>query len=253
MERLNAIRKSPMHRLFLRVASFLLTLSLALPLPAQPVAAKDMVFFRQDWCPISRDRDLLRTQFRLTMSGCCVFKAEYVGLDLVEAAVVIARLQEHVVLVQDLSVCTGDNEELKRERKAAADAEEAVRRNEATEERRAIAGKLRAVELPLLCMRAGELLRNQFSLPEASAMGKEATPFVLEELRRRGTGVDKARVQQQLVRTGDTECHLFAAWGLPMSSNHTTTSNRSSVQHVYGLTTYAYTERGRVTALQGTR
>ncbi len=242
-----------MHRLLLRAAPLPLMLSLSLPLPAQPGAANDAVFFRQDWCPVSRDRELLSTQFRLTMSGCCVFKAEYVGLDPGAAAAVIARLKEHVVRDQDLAVCAGDNEELMRDRKAAADLEEVVRRHDAAGERRVVAGKLRAVELPLLCMRVGELLRNEFSLPEASAMGKEATPFVLEELRRRGTGVDKGRVQQRAASTGDTECHLYAAWGLPMSSNHTSTSNRSLVQHVYGLTTYAYTEKGRVTALQGTR
>ena len=140
-----------------------------------------------------------------------------------------------------------------RDRNLSEDAEAASRRREAIVERRALASKLRVVDLPLLCMRAGELLRNEFSLPEAHAMGAEAMLFVREELRRRGTGIDTPGAKQQRVRTGDTECHLFAAWGLPISSNHTTTSKRSLVQHVYGLTTYAYTENGRVTALQGTK
>jgi hypothetical protein len=218
---------------------------------AQPVPA--VVYFSQDWCPLTAERDALKTHFRLTMSGCCIFKAEFVGSDTAEAATVIASVQQHTTSEQSFGVCTGDNSELAQQRREVQETEQASRVEQAKIERRSLPGKLRAIELPLLCMRTGELVRDEFTLPEAPAMGLEALPLVRAELKRRGTGLELARVKARSIRTGDSECHLFAAWGLPISSNYTSASSGTSVQHVYGSSTFVYTERSRITGMQGTR
>lgn len=216
-------------------------------------AVPNVVFFKQSWCPISAERAGLSPHFRLTMNGCCIFKAELYGSDTSAAASALDKVRVNLSEQQDLGRCDGDNAELAEVRRAAAISVEAERRQDADVERRQLASRLRETELPLLCMRMGELIREEFTLPEAPAMGGAAIPYVRDELRRRGTSIDFGKARRKLVSVGDTECHLFAAWGLPSSSNHTTVTNRTVVQHVFGLSSYAYTTAGRVTGMQGSR
>lgn len=213
------------------------------------VSVSKPIYFSQDWCPLAGEIEALEKHFLLTMNGCCIFKAERRAGSPSDASRTVERFLEHMVAEQDLGVCTSENVETQAARRAELRAQEAERLKLAEAERRELPARLRTLDIPSLCLGVGNLLRGE-PLYEAPALRDEAVAYVTSELRRRGIRLDAARVRAEKIRIGDSECHLFAAWGLPNNSNRTVTRSGVSTQHVYGRGNYVYTDNGRITAWQ---
>lgn len=207
--------------------------------PTEPGSLPDPVYFRQDWCPLAAQREGISAHFKLAESGCCIWRAERLNYSTDEGIRAIQPFLRYVLPSSDVSDCTGTNVE-----------HEARRTKELSEERSRLPSKLRDIDVPSLCKATGAMIRGTAWLNEAPNLREGALPALRAELRRRSVSFNDERVRQQSIRVGDSECHLYAAWGLPASSNRTATSSRLSVQHVYGTGNYVYTENGRVTAWQ---
>lgn len=207
--------------------------------PPEKSSLPDPVYFRQDWCPLAAQRESIAASFKLAESGCCIWRAERLDYSTDEAARAIQTFLRYVLPSSDVSECTGTNVE-----------RVARHTKELSEERSNLPSKLREIDVPSLCKATGAMIRGTAWLDQAPNLRDGALPVLRAELRRRSVGFNDERVRHQSIRIGDTECHLYAAWGLPTSSNRTATSSRLSVQHVYGTGNYVYTENGRVTAWQ---
>jgi hypothetical protein len=217
--------------------------------PSAPLP--EPVYFQKDWCPLALERQAISAHFKLTMVGCCIFRAERIDQAKSAAADAIQPFLSHMAPDQDLSWCRGDNSELKRERDNQAAATESDRMKQAAVERQELPAILRRLDLPMLCEATGTLIRGESWLVVAPNLREAAWPLVKAELRQRVNSVNEERVKRQQIQTGDTECHLYAALGLPQSSNRSTTARDISVQHVYrGSRNYVYTRNGRITSWQ---
>ena len=208
------------------------------------------IFFSQDWCPSSDDIDALSKHYKLTMSGCCVFKAERNSPERIASERTIEIFKDHVVNQQDIGNCMNSSPELQFKRRQETQAVELARLQAINIEIRELPMRLRSLDENYLCSAAGNLVRGQPGLQEAAILKEKALPYVAAELKRRRTVLDFARVKAENIGIGDTECQLYAAWGMPQHSNRTVTRNTVNIQHVYGTRTYVYTENGRVRSWQ---
>ena len=208
------------------------------------------VYFSQDWCPSSDDIDTLSKHYKLTMSGCCVFKAERNSIERVASEQSIALFKDHIVSQQDIGNCMNATPEMQSKRRQETQAVELANVRAMDVETRELPMRLRSLDENYLCSAAGNLVRGQPGLQEAAILKEKALPYVAAELKRRRTVLNVVRVKAENIRIGDTECQLYAAWGTPQHSNRTVTRNAVYIQHVYGMRTYVYTENGRIRSWQ---
>lgn len=101
-----------------------------------------------------------------------------------------------------------------------------------------------------LCARYGDVLR------EGNQSGAAEIRSALERRQLALTAADDSAIARSAIRVGMTECAMFAGWGLPDRANNTTTASGTRTQHVWSYiryvrsARYAYTENGRVVAIQ---
>ena len=211
--------------------------------------AEEPIYFAQDWCPSRSEVLQLESGFELTRNGCCIYSARRKssgagGLQLPQG------VAQRVVREQDLSRCSGENEETRET--AAANALEEKRAAAAAlqEERKEVARlipELRTWKLDRLCFVWGELLRNE----PTRAAPASAAPALEAELRRQGFKLWPAAARDRQLEVGMDACHVWAAWGYPDRINRTKTARGASDQWVYGVSRYVYTNgNGIVTAVQ---
>lgn len=211
--------------------------------------AEEPIYFAQDWCPSRSEVVQLESTFELTRNGCCVYSARRKPGSAGPVHLPLALMQR-VARDQDLSRCTGENEET-REAAAAIALEEARAAAAALQaERKEVARlipELRTWKLERLCFVWGELLRNE----PTRAAPASATPALEAELRRQGFRLRPAAVKDRQLDIGMDACHVWAAWGYPDRINRTKTARGLTDQWVYGLSRYVYTNGdGTVTAVQ---
>ena len=210
----------------------------------------DPVYFYKDWCPIEAERIELSKHFNLTMLECCIAKAERLDFNTSSALTALQPYMSHVAPDQDISWCIGDNAEQKLKRKQETQASNLTRSRAATIERADLPSILRRLDMSTLCVETGKLVREESWLVVAPNMQSTALPFVKAEIKRRSISFNENRAKRGQIATGDSECQLYASWGLPVSANRTTGST-SYIQHVYrGSRNYVYTRNGRITAWQ---
>lgn len=239
---------------YLQTAAILLPSLLGIGVEAQTssteVELAATIYFRQDWCPFSTEIGNLKENFDLTMSGCCIFKVTQRNGDRSIAERTVEQFREHITPGQDLGACIGENIETVATRLKAGKEQETLRARQADLERKELPPRLRTIDTKELCVGAGNILRRNRVADYAPILGDMALPLILSELKRRGIALLTARVRAGEFRIGDPECQLYAAWGLPVSSNRTGSPNSINTQHVYGHRAYVYTENGRISAWQ---
>ncbi len=226
-----------------------------------PTPLPEWIFFAQDWCPSEAVLAQIRPHYVITMARCCVYKVSAKDRNSAEAAAAIAPFANRIVPTPDLNQCEHDSPELAAERRQAADAAAAAERQEAATaeadrkaaaavERKNIRQSLAALDLPALCVAYGRALRDEEWFEVAPAMKGEVLPFAKADIQRRGFLANPTRAARGIVKIGDDVCHLYAAVGEPLYENRTVTKHGAHVQHVYGSSSYFYSDNGRITAWQ---
>jgi hypothetical protein len=193
----------------------------------------------------------LSKHFNLTMVECCIARADRLDFTTNAAIATVQPFMSHVVSDQDISWCSGDNAEQKLKRKQEAQASALDRAKAVAIERADLPAILRRLDMEMLCVDAGKLVREESWLVVAPNMQLTALPFVKAEFKRRSISFNASRAKLGQIAIGDSECQLYASFGHPVSSNRTETGTTSSIQHVYrGSRNYVYTRDGRITAWQ---
>jgi hypothetical protein len=194
-------------------------LAFCLPALAQrKTQVAPQVYFRQDWCPEPPELEDLARFASVDMNGCCVRRllpSDNMGMP----AGSLTAYKSRVIDTMDDAECSGSNTATR----AAAELAEQAARAEAEEIRRQLPKELRAAGASTICALAGKAIRGELPVPG----------LVMTELRRRKLTVDQKRAQSQTMRIGDSECQLFASYGLPSNSSRTVTRRGTWVRHDY--------------------
>lgn len=212
------------------------------------VDVNNTVYFYKDWCPLESQRVELSKHFVLTMNECCIAKAEYINPIEIAAQVALQPYTSYISADQDISWCRGENEEQKIKAKKDNNEFESNRKKAAAIELVELPSILRRLDISTLCVEAGKLLREEAWFVIAPNMQAAALPFVKAEIKRRYSSISVKRTKNSQILRGDSECQLYASWGLPVSKNNMTGSDYY-IQHVYsGARNYVYTRDGVITS-----
>ena len=113
--------------------------------------------------------------------------------------------------------------------------------------------------LPVYVLR--ELSKNNFCIALGQSLRGEwiygvgdfayVAPLVKAEAARRKLSINnKSLITGKKIKTGMSECELYASWGLPDSQHRSVGSWGVHTQNIYVGGNYVYTENGRVTSWQ---
>ena len=108
-------------------------------------------------------------------------------------------------------------------------------------------GAIAELSMDDFCAAYGMALRTQ-RLPNGYE-GEQAATLVKAEAKRRKLKMQDARIKAEEVRLGDSDCHLYAAWGPASRRNRSVGAWGADVQHIYGRT-YIYTRNGIIKSWQ---
>jgi len=232
--------------------------SVYVPIKAEPLPLplRDKIYFSVDWCPREEALAELSKHLVLKMNGCCIGEAEVLSQTKSNPDVLApweyrtavegypnARCDGKVLTAQEEDSIKLIYIEKKIARAEQGKIDEAIRLSEAPE-------KLKSMSKEAFCVAYGNALRGKLVEKLGYLPESEMLSLVKREAVRRKQKFNDALVRKGLIKIGNSECQLYASWGIPVDQNQSVGSWGVHTQHVYGSGNYVYTENGRVTSWQ---